>query len=341
MGEVRTRDGGDHARCGAERRDVLETYLEEARPEGLSACFATETTESTERFDMKTTVQRKAMPGHVSMVVGFVGFAILLFILRGELHAAFGIRPALVLMIIAAAASAASAMVFMKYLTGNNGAVAHGQPGVVRGTLSDETVSPSVISVSSVAKTATDARTNSVSSVAENPAAIFSATSLRLRREIAALSRRGNLNLTIGVITTGFALSLLAYMIFDESTSPDSFAAALSHYVPRVTTVTFIEVFSFFFLKLYRASLIEIKFYQNELTSLASLQIALATSRDCPDPDAVRTVLDQLSRRNPNGSQAISLQPSALSPVPEDSTLATLADLLTRVAGFATAARLK
>ncbi|MBI5528074.1 MAG: hypothetical protein HY897_17215 [Deltaproteobacteria bacterium] len=172
--------------------------------------------------------------------------------------------------------------------------------------------------------------------MAENPAAVFSATSLRLRREIAALSRRGNLNLTIGVITTGFALGLLAYMIFDDSRTSDTLSGALSHYVPRVTTVTFIEVFSFFFLKLYRASLMEIKFYQNELTSLASLQIALATSRDCPDPDAVRTVLDQLCRRNPNSTSS----PDPYSPtptLPEDDRLKTLADILTRVAGLVAA----
>ncbi|MBI5525806.1 MAG: hypothetical protein HY897_05685 [Deltaproteobacteria bacterium] len=306
--------------------------METAGPEGLRPCFATETTENTERFDMKTIVQRKAMLGHVSMVGGFVGFAILLFILRGELHAAFGVRPGVVLMIVSASVAAGTAMIFMRYLGNGNGhpaflatettentegSVAHGQPGVDRGTLSNETVSPSVISVSSVAK---------------DPAEVFAATSLRLCREIAALSRRGNLNLTIGVITTGFALGLLAYMIFDESTSPDSFAAALSHYVPRVTTVTFIEVFSFFFLKLYRASLMEIKFYQNELTSLASLQIALAASRDCPDPDAVRTVLEQLARRNPNANAVDPFSP--MPSLPEDDRLKTLADLLTRVAGL-------
>ncbi|MBI5526758.1 MAG: hypothetical protein HY897_10535 [Deltaproteobacteria bacterium] len=110
------------------------------------------------------------------------------------------------------------------------------------------------------------------------------------------------MNLTIGVITTGFALGLLAYMIFDESTSPDTFAAALSHYVPRVTTVTFIEVFSFFFLRLYRTSLEEIRFYQNELTSLAGHQIALETSRQTSDPACLRQVLDRIVRHNPNAS---------------------------------------
>ncbi|MBI5529302.1 MAG: hypothetical protein HY897_23505 [Deltaproteobacteria bacterium] len=312
---------------------------------------------------MKTATKKKIIMGQTAAVVGFVGFAVLLFVLRGEIRHALGVPPGLILMVVSASVAAGTAMIFMKYLTGNDGTVAHGQPGVVRGTLSDETVSPSVISVSSVAKTATGRKNrfateftentekndvlgnekaeegslsvNSVSSVAENPAAVFSATSLRLRREIAALSRRGNLNLTIGVITTGFALGLLAYMIFDESTSADTFAAALSHYVPRVTTVTFIEVFSFFFLKLYRTSLAEIKFYQNELTSLASFQIALATSRDCPDPDALRTVLDQLSRRNPNANAPDPFSPTPT--LPEDERLKDLGEGLLRAASIATA----
>ncbi|MBI5525224.1 MAG: hypothetical protein HY897_02740 [Deltaproteobacteria bacterium] len=331
--------------------------METPGPEGLSACFATETTESTERFDMKTTTQKKIIMGQTAAVVGFAGFAVLMFLLRGEIRHALGVPPGLILMIVSASVAAGTAMIFMRYLGNGNGhpaflatettentegSVAHGQTKFVRGTPSLETSSLSAVSApSAVASPVSEAANsvNSVSSVAENPAAVFAATSLRLRREIAALSRRGNLNLSIGVITTGFALGLLAYMIFDESTSPDSFAAALSHYVPRITTVTFIEVFAFFFLKLYRASLIEIKFYQNELTSLASLQIALETSRDCPDPDAVRTVLDRLARRNPNAHAVDPFSPTPS--LPEDDRLKALGELLAKAAGVAAGARLK
>jgi hypothetical protein len=124
-------------------------------------------------------------------------------------------------------------------------------------------------------------------------------------------------------------------MIFDESTAPGTLTEALSHYVPRITTVTFIEVFAFFFLKLYRASLIEIKFYQNELTCLASLQIALASSQTCPDPDALRTVLDRLARRNPN---AHAVDPFSPTPVlPEHERLKAFGELLAKAAGFAAA----
>jgi hypothetical protein len=183
-----------------------------------------------------------------------------------------------------------------------------------------------------------DVDEHSVNSVAENPTAVFSATSLRLRREISALSRRGNLNLTIGVITTGFAMGLLAYMIFDESRSADTVAAELSHYIPRVTTVTFIEVFSFFFLRLYRTSLQEIKFYQNELTSLAGQQIALETSRQTPDPQTLRQVLSQIAKHNPNSyaeSAVASRQASVGSA--DDANLSNAMNLLERVGTLAAA----
>jgi hypothetical protein len=74
---------------------------------------------------------------------------------------------------------------------------------------------------------------------------------------------------------------------------------------------------------------------QNELTCLASLQIALSASNSCPDPDALRTVLDRLSCRNPNVEQTVCGQPSAVSPVPEDATLAALGDIPARAAGLA------
>jgi hypothetical protein len=292
---------------------------------------------------MKTATQKKMVMGQTAAIVGFVGFAVLMFVLRGEIRHAFGVPPGVILMIASAAITAGTAMTFMRYLGNGNGRFA---TEITETTEKDVLVSGIPTSVNSVPSVANRPVSEagisvpSVSSVAENPSAVFASTSLRLRREISALSRRGNLNLTIGVVTTGFALGLLAYMIFDESAAPGTFSEALSHYVPRITTVTFIEVFAFFFLKLYRASLIEIKFYQNELTCLASLQIALATSHTCPDPDALRTVLDRLARRNPNAEQAVSSQPSAVSPVPEDATLAALADVLSKAAGLA-GARLK
>ena len=96
----------------------------------------------------------------------------------------------------------------------------------------------------------------------------FDTSSLRLRTELAALTRRGNLNLVIGTLTTVAAVGLLLYMV-SPNRDLATWTALLSHYGPRLTTVIFIEVFGFFFLRLYKTSLEEIKYYQNELTNLA------------------------------------------------------------------------
>src|SRR6185503_8676003 len=89
----------------------------------------------------------------------------------------------------------------------------------------------------------------------------------RLGEEVRSLSRRSIINLTIGIITTGAAVALLAYLVLGAtqqtfSNLPD----LLAHFIPRVSVAAFIEVFSFFFPKLYRSGLDQIKYFQNELT---------------------------------------------------------------------------
>jgi hypothetical protein len=122
----------------------------------------------------------------------------------------------------------------------------------------------------------------------------------RLIKEINSLGRRGNVNLVIGVITTLFAVGLLAYLVLNAPPFT-SVASVLSHYIPRLSTVIFIEIFSFFFLRLYRSTLIEIKYYQNELTTLALLQIALEGSMLTPDAGVVAKVVEQFAQVNRNG----------------------------------------
>jgi hypothetical protein len=68
----------------------------------------------------------------------------------------------------------------------------------------------------------------------------------RILREIEDLSRRGNLNLAIGVVTTLSAAALLFISIGKEIDIKDP-TSTLNYFIPRVSTVIFIEIFSFFF----------------------------------------------------------------------------------------------
>lgn len=110
----------------------------------------------------------------------------------------------------------------------------------------------------------------------------FKDTLSRLREEVSALTRRGNLNLAIGIITTITGLGILGYFVVTSSHQGTELLSFAVGFVPRLSLVILIEVFAYFFLRLYKASLSEIKYFQNEMTNVeakyASLVVALRTS---------------------------------------------------------------
>ena len=96
----------------------------------------------------------------------------------------------------------------------------------------------------------------------------FSKTESRIKSEIESLGRRSNLNLVIGLITTLIGIGILASSVFFTQVAYKNTLEFFSAYIPKATMALFIELFSFYFLALYQANLREIKFYQNELTSI-------------------------------------------------------------------------
>jgi hypothetical protein len=97
----------------------------------------------------------------------------------------------------------------------------------------------------------------------------------RLFAQIALLRKRGNLNLALGVAITLLASGVLVWTLPPASSALGKTTEVLSYYIPRISTIAFIEVFAFFFLRLYKTTLAEEKFYQNELTSRTARQTAL------------------------------------------------------------------
>ncbi len=132
-------------------------------------------------------------------------------------------------------------------------------------------------------------------------AATFIYTRGRLREEIQNLSRRSSVNLVIGVMVTMAATAILVYLVSREHAEFSSVKSLLSFYIPRITTVILIETFAYFFLKLYRQNLEEIKYYQNELTTLAAQEIAWQASIVANMPEATSAVIQQLAKSDRNG----------------------------------------
>ena len=121
----------------------------------------------------------------------------------------------------------------------------------------------------------------------------------RLSREIDALSRRGNLNLVLGCLTTVTGLALLGYLTLG-SISVDNVGDFALHYTPRITLILFIEVFGYFFLRLYRSSLDDIKYFQNELTNVETKYLALHMALKSGDSKVVEGLISQMAQTERN-----------------------------------------
>lgn len=123
---------------------------------------------------------------------------------------------------------------------------------------------------------------------------------IRLQRELDALGRRGNLNLALGAITTVIGISLLGFSVFAETSVAKNLWTLASHFAPRLALVLLIELFAFFFLSLYKSSLSEIKYFQNELTNIESKQLALRAAIDSKDAALLGDVVGKFASTERN-----------------------------------------
>jgi len=115
----------------------------------------------------------------------------------------------------------------------------------------------------------------------------------RLERELASLERRGTVNLAIGSATTAVAVVLL----YQAATTPPQntdLIALLTFYVPRVTLAIFVEVFSFFFLRLYKNGLVDLKYFHGELLTLELRIAALETAVSNGEQESLHHVVASL-----------------------------------------------
>lgn len=134
---------------------------------------------------------------------------------------------------------------------------------------------------------------------------LFADTQRRLRREIAALDRRGTLNLVFGVVITIVGIGLLVYLVIRQHPITEDIPGILSYYLPRLSTVALVEAFSYFFLGLYKSNLEEIKYYQNERTTATLLQIAWRASLGNEQSKTGSFVIRQLAQADRNANVPI------------------------------------
>jgi hypothetical protein len=90
---------------------------------------------------------------------------------------------------------------------------------------------------------------------------------LRSEQEIRRLERRGNINLLIGILGAMAGVVVLFVAVLESRSMTAQLDLLLAYFLPRVSLALFIEFFAFFFLRLYKISMDEIKYFHNELTN--------------------------------------------------------------------------
>src|SRR4051794_40650890 len=79
-----------------------------------------------------------------------------------------------------------------------------------------------------------------------------------------------------------------------------SFEDLALRFIPRFLFVIFVDIFSYFFLNLYRHSIFEIKYFQNELTNLDARLVALEGSLIIGDEKTVAKLCEALAKTERN-----------------------------------------
>lgn len=125
----------------------------------------------------------------------------------------------------------------------------------------------------------------------------FQETIVRLKEELFSLSKRGNLNLAIGIITTLFGFSLLGVFVYSTLLVSEQHGLRNIAYefIPRISLVVLIEVFAYFFLRLYKESLSDIKYFQNEITTIETKCLSLKVALTSGEKEVLNTVISNLA----------------------------------------------
>jgi hypothetical protein len=121
----------------------------------------------------------------------------------------------------------------------------------------------------------------------------------RLKSEKNSLFIRGNFNLVIGVIMS-IVGGFLAYQFIERLPASNSSFELISYSLPRFSLSLLIGLLVFFFLNLYRKSMDDIKYYQNEITNLESKYLSLNLANQMKNHKTIGMVIENLMQTERN-----------------------------------------
>lgn len=130
----------------------------------------------------------------------------------------------------------------------------------------------------------------------------------RLKHEIELLTKRGNLYISIGSVIT-IAGGIILYLTVKDfvqsyvnlTTNNDSINKHdLLSITARISIIIFIEIFAYYYLRLYKNIMDNVKFYQNEISNMDLKLLALHAIEINDNHEALKIITDELAKTERN-----------------------------------------
>lgn len=155
---------------------------------------------------------------------------------------------------------------------------------------------------------------------------------IRIKSEIDRVNRRGGSNLGIGSVIALFGMFYLGYAVANQPGS-NNMVEYVIHMIPRISFVLVIEIFAYFFLKLYRNGFDEVKYFQNELTNIEAKVLAIKFLRDVKNEELMSEVIKSLMTTERNfilskGQTTVSLEKERIKGIEDRSIISILKELM-------------
>lgn len=112
-----------------------------------------------------------------------------------------------------------------------------------------------------------------------------------INNHIKKLQNNSIINLIIGIIGTIITISVLSLNLLTDHTYRN-LQEFIINFIPKLSFVIIIQLFAFFFLRLYKSNLDDTKYFQNELTNIMAKTIALKIAYQQED----RILINELTR---------------------------------------------
>lgn len=115
----------------------------------------------------------------------------------------------------------------------------------------------------------------------------------RVKGEINRLSKSAIINLSLGMMLSIGGILYLGNFVVNVKNF-GSIEEMIINTFPKAIFVLLIEVFAYFFLKLYKQSLDDIKYYQNELTNIESKNLAIQIAKQSNNHKLITICIEKL-----------------------------------------------